>query len=209
MMPALAWVFFEDQAVTADPVGSVQVRRRVKMYKALLGPQSAVYGDHVELSGMRREPGGGDWIEEGTDFASSVGTGAVIGTKFTWPGDPPRQRAGRPSIKLTPEREVYWKKWIDIYNAKRLSNGTFRNLYTYGYSDPEAYAIEKGGKMYYAFYATAQPQWKGEIELRGLQPGKYKVFDYAEGKDLGTIDSRNPKLKVEFKDSLLVEATKI
>jgi alpha-galactosidase len=209
MVPALAWTFFQDQAVTADPVGSVQVRRRVKMYKALLGPEAAVYGDHVELSGMRRAPGGGGWIEEGTDFASSVGTGAVIGTKFTWPGDPPRQRAGRPSIRLTPERQVEWKKWIDIYNAKRLSTGTFRNLYPLGYSAPEAYAIEKGGKMYYAFYATAQPQWKGQVELRGLQPGKYKVFDYANNKDLGTIDANNPRLNVEFKDNLLVEVSRI
>ncbi len=48
--PSLAWLPFIDQAVTADPVGAVQVRRRIKMYKALLGPESAVYGDHVELS---------------------------------------------------------------------------------------------------------------------------------------------------------------
>ncbi len=48
--PSLAWLPYMDQAVTADPVGAVQVRRRIKMYKALLGPDSAVYGDHVELS---------------------------------------------------------------------------------------------------------------------------------------------------------------
>jgi alpha-galactosidase len=208
-VPNLAWVFFQDQPVTADPVGSVQVRRRVKMYKALLGPQAAVYGDHVELSGMRRAPGGQGWIEQGSDFASTVGTGGVVGTKFTWPGDPPRLRPGRPTIKLTPEKEPHWKKWIDIYNAKMLSRGTFRNLYTYGYDDPEAYAIEKDDKMYYAFFTTGQPQWKGEIELRGLKPGKYRVFNYAEGRDLGTIDARNPKVTVEFKENLLVEVTKM
>jgi alpha-galactosidase len=48
--PSIAWLRYIDQAVTADPVGSVQVRQRVKMYKALLGPKSAVYGDHVELT---------------------------------------------------------------------------------------------------------------------------------------------------------------
>ncbi|PYV63491.1 MAG: hypothetical protein DMG95_06745, partial [Acidobacteria bacterium] len=42
--PSLAWLPFIDQAVTADPVGAVQVRRRIKMYKALLGPEAAVYG---------------------------------------------------------------------------------------------------------------------------------------------------------------------
>ena len=48
--PSLAWLRYMDQAVTADPVGSIQVRRRVKMYKALLGPRAAIYGDHVELT---------------------------------------------------------------------------------------------------------------------------------------------------------------
>ena len=43
-----------DQAVTADPVGAVQVRSRIKVYKALLGPESAVYGDHVYLSAMTK-----------------------------------------------------------------------------------------------------------------------------------------------------------
>ena len=48
--PSLAWLRYMDQAVTADPVGSAQVLRRMKMYKALLGPSSAIYGDHVELT---------------------------------------------------------------------------------------------------------------------------------------------------------------
>ena len=206
-VPNMAWVFLQDQAVTADPVGSAQVRRRVKMYKALLGPRAAVYGDHVELSGMRRAPNGRGWIESGMDFASTVGTGGVIGTKFTWPGPPPRPRASE--IQLTPEKEAHWKKWIGIYNARMLSQGTFRNLYVYGYDSPEAYAIEKDGKMYYAFFSTAEPRWKGEVELRGLRPGKYRVFDYAEGKDLGVIDARNPRLAVDFNQHLLIETSRM
>src|SRR6202044_2591125 len=75
--PSLAWLPFIDQAVTADPVGATQVRRRIKMYKALLGPQSAVYGDHVELSGMT--PIGNDWREHGDDFASTIGAGGAGG----------------------------------------------------------------------------------------------------------------------------------
>ncbi len=86
--PSLAWLPYMDQAVTADPVGAVQVRRRIKMYKALLGPESAVYGDHVELSAMR--PAGSDYIEYGSDFASTVGTGGVVGTKFVWPDPGPK-----------------------------------------------------------------------------------------------------------------------
>src|SRR5438105_9015875 len=70
--PSLAWFRYMDQAVTADPVGSVQVRRRIKMYKALLGPNAAVYGDHVELT--RINFGKGDEADLGRDFASTLGT---------------------------------------------------------------------------------------------------------------------------------------
>jgi alpha-galactosidase len=202
--PSLAWLPYMDQAVTADPIGAVQVRRRIKMYKALLGPESAVYGDHVELSAMRRV--GGKWAEVGADFASTIGVGGVVGTKFTWPDYGPKFK----NVLLTPEKEAYWKKWIDVYHAKMLSRGTFRNLYVLGYDVPEGYAIEKDGKMYYAFFAP-QPStpWKGQIELRGLQPGKYRLLDYANGKDLGSVDATRPKLAVEFTDHLLLEASKL
>jgi alpha-galactosidase len=203
--PSLAWLPFLDQAVTADPVGAVQVRRRIKMYKALLGPESAVYGDHVELSSMDRI--GNNWREHGEDFASTIGAGGVVGTKFVWPNPGPKFKA----VALTPEKEEHWKKWIDIYNQKMLSKGTFRNLYVYGYDSPEAYAIAKDGKMYYAFFAPSSAAWKGEVELRGLEPGNYHVRDYSEGKDLGTVEVTNgssPKLKTEFRDHLLVEVAK-
>ena len=168
--PSIAWLRYIDQAVTADPVGSVQVRQRVKMYKALLGPHAAVYGDHVELTRIQN-PNGNE-RDLGSDFASTLGTGGVLGTKFTWPDYGPKLS----DVYLTPEKEAHWKKWIGLYNKKMLSRGTFRNLYVYGYDVPEGYAIEKDGAMYYAFFAPRRrckeaitPQnWSGEIELRGL-----------------------------------------
>ena len=203
--PSLAWLPFMDQAVTADPVGALQVRRRIKMYKALLGPESAVYGDHVELSAMTRS--GNSWREHGEDFASTIGTGGVVGTKFVWPSPGPKFQ----SVALTPDKEQHWKKWIDIYNNKMLSKGTFRDLYVYGYDVPEGYAIEKNGKMYYAFF-TPDPAkaWQGDLELRGLDAGSYNVVDYSDGKNLGTVQvgpDKTAKLKANFKDHLLLEVS--
>jgi alpha-galactosidase len=195
-----------DQAVTADPVGSIQVRRRIKMYKALLGPQAAVYGDHVELSGVKKRVGD-DWLEAGMDFASTLGPGGVVGTKFTWPGDAPDPKLRK--VKLTSEKEAIWKKWIDLYNSKMLSRGVFRNLYLYGYDLPEGYAIEKDEKMYYAFFSPdPQKSWRGDIELRGLPMGNFRVVDYENGKELGAIESANPRLNLEFRDHLLLEVFK-
>jgi len=201
--PSLAWLPFIDQAVTADPVGPVQVRRRIKMYKALLGPEAAVYGDHVELSAMT-PLGHGNWSEHGSDFASTLGLGGVPGTKFVWPDPGPHYKP----VALTSEKEDIWKKWIGLYNEKMLSKGEFRDLYVYGYDVPEGYAIEKNGKMYYAFFADAGKPFTGEIELRGLTPGSYHVVDYVDGQDFGTVQATAdaaPKLKAEFKEHLLLE----
>ena len=202
--PSLAWLPFLDQAVTADPVGAVQVRRRTKMYKALLGPEAAVYGDHVELSVMDRN--GKDWREHGEDFASTIGTGGVVGTKFVWP------ELNNPHFKdvnLTEHKDEVWKKWIGLYNEKMLSRGQFLDLYTYGYDFPEAYAIQKDGKMYYAFFAPEDhPDFKGEVELRGLKPGTYHVTDYENGSALGAVEAasgKDPKLATSFHHHLLLE----
>jgi hypothetical protein len=199
--PSLAWLPFMDQAVTADPVGGIQVRRRIKAYKALLGPESAVYGDHVELSIMKRA--GNSWNEIGDDFASTIGPGGVVGTKFVWPDPGPHFQ----KVALTPDKDAKWKKWITIYNEKMLSKGKFLDLYVTGYDTPEGYAIEKDGKMYYAFFADS---FKGNVELRSLSSGTYKVVDYANGKDFGTVNVSDGKaqLPVDFKEHLLLEVSK-
>ena len=203
--PSLAWLPFMDQAVTADPVGGVQVRRRIKMYKALLGPEAAVYGDHVELSEMTRT-GADGWSEHGWDFASTIGPGGVVGTKFVWPDPGPKYKP----VALTPQKEEHWKKWIGLYNQKMLSKGEFLDLYTYGYDVPEGYAITKDGKMYYAFFVEPGKPFSGEVELRGLKPGSYDVVDYADGKSYGTVQAEQgkaPRLKADIKDHLLLEVS--
>jgi alpha-galactosidase len=207
--PSIAWLRYIDQAVTADPVGSGQVRQRVKMYKALLGPNAAVYGDHVELTRITN-PNGNE-RDLGSDFASTIGTGGVVGTKFAWPDYGPKLK----DVYLNTQKEDYWKKWIGLYNQKMLSRGTFLDLYVYGYDAPEGYAIAKDGAMYYAFFSNSAASkkdqhagWSGEIELRGLAPGNYHVVDYVNGKDLGKVTAPNAKLQAEFDDNLMIEVTK-
>jgi alpha-galactosidase len=200
--PNLAWLPFENQAVTADPVGSIQVRRRIKLYKALLGPRAAVYGDHVELSKIRFDPN--REVDLGEDFASTVGTGGVLGTKFTWPDYGDRFD----DVFLTPRKEAIWKQWIPIYTSMMLSKGTFLNLYTVGYDSPEGYAIAKDGKMYYAFFVGEAQPWEGTLELRGLEKGSYRVFDYVNRKELGSVNASNPTLQTKFTEHLLLEVSR-
>jgi alpha-galactosidase len=184
-----------NQPVSSDPTSSWQIRTKGKTYKALMGPSAAYYGDHVELSDNR------------DDFASTVGIGGVIGTKFTWPVVEKKEqteRQRRRDVSLTPEKEVIWKKWMQIYQDKMLPKGEYLgSLYDVGFDRPEAHAIEKDGKMYYAFYAD---KWDGMVELRGLGNQTYKLHDYVNDKDYGTIKGPIQKLSVQFRKHLFLEA---
>jgi alpha-galactosidase len=178
---------YMNQPVASDPTSSWQIRSKGKTFKALMGPSTAYYGDHVELSDKRQ------------DFASTVGIGGVIGTKFTWPLG---SKKGS-DIALTLEYEKIWDKWIKIYREKMLPTGSYLgSLYDIGFDQPETHVIRKGDDMYYAFYADS---WKGKVELRGLERRKYRVFDYISGKDYGTVRGPKAKLAVKFEGWLLVE----
>ena len=184
-----------DQYPSSDPLSSWQVRSKGKSVKALMAGRSSYAGDHVELS------------DGGNDFASSVGIGAVISTKFTWPKDTdnPTDKLPAGGFVLTPEREALWRKWVAIYKEHRLAQGEYRGaLYDLGFDKPEAHAIAKDGSMYYAFYA---PQWKGPVQLRGLGKGSYRVHDIFNERDLGTVDARASTLDATFEKFLLLRAT--
>ena len=136
----------------------------------------------------------------GTDYASSFGVGGVIGTNFAWPGAPGKKD---PKLLLTPEREAIWGKWTKLFQEKRLVDGEYLGaLYDIGFDKPETHVIAKGGAMYYAFYAH---QFSGTVELRGLQPGIYRVRDYVHGRELGTVRGPTGKLAARFRQSMLLE----
>jgi alpha-galactosidase len=63
--------------------------------------------------------------------------------------------------------------------------------------------IRKGQEVYYAFFAH---HWSGPIELRGLQDRSYRIVDYVNNKDLGSVHGPQATLSAEFEKHLLVEA---
>jgi len=177
-----------NQPVSSDPLSSWQIRLKGKTFKALMGSTVPYYGDHVELS------------DGGDDFASTVGIGGVPGSKFTWPIGARKN----PEFDLTPEREQIWKHWIQIYTDKMLPKGEYLGeLYDIGFDRPETHAIAKGEVVYYAFFA---PDFQGEVELRGLQERAYRVTDFVNGRDYGSVIGATAKLQVQFAKSLLLEA---
>jgi alpha-galactosidase len=177
-----------NQAPASDPESSWQVRLKGKTLKALMGPSAPFAGDHVELS------------DHGDDFASTVGIGAVVSTKFTWPADP----KPKDSFLLTPAKEKEWRRWISLYKDKMLPKGLYRgDLYDIGFDEPEAHVVERSGRTYYSFYA---PQWDGTVELRGLGSGQYRARDYFNDRELGVVSGSRAVLQVKFERFLLIEA---
>ncbi len=180
-----------NQAPASDPESSWQVRHKGKTLKALMGPSAAFAGDHVELS------------DGHDDFASTVGIGAVVSTKFTWPRDP----KPKDSFLLTPEKEALWRKWIALYNQRLLPKGRYRGeLYDIGFDKPETHVIEKSGRLYYALYAR---NWNGTVNIRGLAAGRYRVRDYFNDRDLGEIRAPAARLSVAFEQFLVLEAVPV
>jgi alpha-galactosidase len=180
-----------NQAPASDPESSWQVRHKGKTLKALMGPNAAFAGDHVELS------------DGGDDFASAVGVGAIVSTKFTWPRDP----KPKDSFLLTPQREAVWRRWIALYNEHLLPKGTYRgDLYDIGFDKPETHVIERSGQLYYAFYART---WNGPVMLRGLPAGRYRVRDYYNDRDLGQVTAPGGPIPLAFERFLLLEAVPV
>lgn len=184
-----------DQYPASDPLSSWQVRSKGKAVKALMGHTSSYAGDHVELS------------DHHDDFASSVGVGAVVSTKFTWPRDTDHPAEPLPpgGYVLTPEREALWRKWVGLYKAHMLPKGEYLGtLYDIGFDRPEAHAIGKDGALYYTFYA---PTFDGRVELRGLTAGRWKIRDLFNAADLGVVQGPVAKLPARFERFLFLQAT--
>ena len=178
-----------NQAVASDPMSSCQVRMKRKAYAAM-APGLAYYGDHIELT------------DGGNDYATQIGTGSVIGTKFTYPEDNPDWKEG--PFKLTPEKEALLRKWMKIYKEHNLARGEYLNLYTWGFDYPEAHVIRQNDALYYAFYADA---FDGTIELRGLDADKeYTAIEYtADEPREFTVSGADPKIEAEFERNYLLQ----
>lgn len=173
---------YTNMTSASDPRTNFQVRARIKVEKATHGPSWAYTNCYIEEGRLDPLPNLSD-----ADFAGSVGIGSILATFYA---------------ELSPEDFEQYRKWFQIYFREMVSSGDYLNLYDIIYDQPEAHAIRKDKVMYYGFYADS---WNGAVELRGLEPRPYRVVDYVENRELGTVTGPVGRLETEFEHYLLVK----
>jgi len=170
-------------ASASDPVDLFQVRRRVKVEKAIHGATFCV-GDCYQVP---KNEWDGYSVKE--SFETSLGIGAQLTTFYK-------------NLDSTQFRT--WKNGFTKYNELKLSSAEYLNLYDIVFDKPEIHVVEKDDDMYYGIYADSVSS-KKNISLRGLKKGiNYSVYDYLHNKNLGTVNGNNPVINVDFGEYLLI-----
>jgi alpha-galactosidase len=173
-------------ASASDPVNNFQVRRRIKVEKAIHGPTFCV-GDCYQVP---KDEWKGYSVNQ--SFESAMGTGAQLTTFYK-------------DLDSSQLRE--WKKWFPKYRKMELSSAEYLNLYDIAYDKPEMHVVKKGNELFYGIYADSIPVDQ-TIQLRGLAKDvEYTVYDYANDKQLGTVNGSNPSIQANFKKDLLLQLT--
>ncbi len=191
---------YTTQFVGSDPSSSWQVRHRAKTFRALVGNKIPYSGDHVELTNRR-------WDEKlqksvqfkPEDFASVVGLGGVVASKFTLPG--PQEDS---TLALSPEKYAVWEKWQSIAKSADLVNGEYLNLYDIAYDKPETHVIKKGKVLYYTFFS--ENSFSGKIRLRGLKNHTYTLINCLNNTKICEVNGKSPSFNIEFNDFLFIKA---
>ena len=193
MFPSFYKMAYYNQPSASDPSSAWQTRHRGKVIKALMGPRTAFYGDHVERFYSKN------------NFASMVGVGGIPGSKFVAREEDDGFLGIKYPVYMDPEREQNFRLWLKVYDENPLAKGEYLNLYDIIYDDPETHVVRLNNTMYYAFYAD---NWQGEVEFRELPEGDFEIVDYVQRRSLGRLsDSR--KMQVEFENYLLVKAVPV
>ena len=184
--PTFQLVMAMDQPTDADPHDE-QVTPRTKFLKAMFGAHSPVLQEYVGLPGARATRG--KRIEL---YPRALGSGQVIST----------------FARTLNESHA---RWTAIYNRHRPSEGEYLNLYDIRWEPVEGHVIRKGQKFYYGFF-TVKPgaPYSGAVELRGLEKQRrYRITDYANDREMGTVTGPRASLKTNFEDALLLVAAPV
>jgi alpha-galactosidase len=194
---------FVNQTVASDPEDSWQVRLKGKTFRALYGGNEAYSGDHVELTNRTWNDSLQTFVPHGLeDFASTLAVGGIPASKFTIPG----VKQEDSTLELTGSKYNYYRRWLDVYENEKMSEGRYLNLYDIAFDKPETHVIRKGDSFYYSFFTPKH--FDGTVQLRGLSAGLYKAYDLYSGKLIEQFSSKDPYLAINFDRYLIIKVVR-
>ena len=166
----------------SDATSERQARARLKVEKALNGSKTYFAPGYI-----RPEPGA-DYDPVPIDAA--VGMGGYFCTYYT---------------DLSPEQKVEWVKWLGIYREERLYAGEYVSLYDIVNDIPEMHAT----RAYDSIYYFGPGPFEGELELRGLEKGSYRVVDFSTEELVATVTGPTARIPLEVAGNIYLKATAV
>jgi len=173
----------------ADQTSEQQARWKQKLYKSIFGPERLLLDDHSDvkyLSGRN-----GTWY---LGPVSGLAMGSVLETAIG------------PSYDY--QNHDYDRIFAAFHRERLPDGGKYLNLYHSVFDKPEGHVVEKGGTLYYGFFA---PTFRGSLVLRGLEHGvTYRVTDYLRQREFPAVTAKDSsaKLDARFESYLLLRLEK-
>ena len=201
--PTIFHLPWTNLAVTSDPDIS-QITKRIKMYKALRGDDFPVLEEYCG-------------VLAGPIYQLTIGAGGVPGT-FSTNLDNYHEKW----LNIYQKYQLSKGEYLNLYDIGfdypeahviKKDGKFYYAFYTHSWkqlgSPQRWYRFGKEfdfNLMKQHEFEFPKENYSGKVDLRGLDENvKYKVVDYANNKELGTIKGDKPYLQVSFDDYLLLE----
>ncbi len=168
----------------SDATSKAQVRRRLKVEKALNG--SKVYFNPGYILPEKLSE---DWNYDPCEIDECIAMGGYFETYYT---------------EISPEKKAEWLKWLKIYREEEIYKGEYLNLYDIANDNPEFHVTRNYGNLYY----FAPGPFKGEAELRGLDKASYSILDFNTNEIIANVEGSIAKINIDAKKNICLKAMK-
>jgi len=165
----------------SDATSKMQVRRRLKVEKALNGSKVYFNPGYILPASKKHKRYDPCEIDE------CVAMGGFFETYYT---------------ALNPEQKKEWLKWMKIYKEEAIYKGEYLNLYDIANDLPEFHVTKKDDKLYY----FAPGPFKGEVELRGLDNTSYSIIDFSTNDTIALVKGPVAKVNIDFENNIYLKA---
>ena len=165
----------------SDANNKEQVRQRLKVEKALNG--SRTYFNPGYIRPIKPTE---DWGYDPCEIDECVAMGGYFETYYT---------------DLPEDKKKEWVEWLKIYREEQIYKGEYLNLYDIEFDNPDVIVTRKDDVFYY----FAPGPYNGNLELRGLENGKYEIHDLYSKELVANVDGQDAKVNISREGNICLK----